>query len=129
MSTIVVSVVENKCVRSEFLFDDEEQKACTVGRSSDCAVRVPNDFKHLNVSRRHCLLEIEPSAVWVRDLGSLNGTYLNEVCIGGRDASAGDDRHEVHNGDTLRIANTVLRVEIFPPAGANEPAACAACAC
>lgn len=39
------------------------------------------------VSRYHCMLDITPPSVIVRDFGSLNGTYLNGEKIGQRDTS------------------------------------------
>ncbi|MGE3806162.1 MAG: FHA domain-containing protein [Gemmataceae bacterium] len=51
-----------------------------VGRHRDCQVRILSP----EVSRRHCVLKIEDGEVWVEDLGSLNGTFINEEQIEGR---------------------------------------------
>jgi serine/threonine-protein kinase len=48
----------------------------TVGRASDCLIRLPSDLEYCIVSRHHCLLDIAPPEVRVRDLGSLNGTFV-----------------------------------------------------
>lgn len=60
---------------------------CTVGRARDCTISLPLEAEHLDVSRHHCLLDISAEAVRVRDLGSLNGTYVNGKKIGQRSAS------------------------------------------
>ena len=55
----------------------------------DGDLRLPNGPGYADVSRHHCLLHIDPPAVWVRDLGSRNGTRVNGTQIGhptGRDA-------------------------------------------
>ena len=44
-----------------------------VGRSSDCDYQIC----HPLISRRHCVFYLQDGEIWVRDLGSLNGTYLN----------------------------------------------------
>jgi hypothetical protein len=44
-----------------------------IGRSPDCNLRIASG----QVSRRHCLIKVDETAVSVRDLGSANGTRLN----------------------------------------------------
>jgi len=54
------------------------------------------------VSRRHAMLEcFAPDALFVRDLGSTNGTYLN-----GRSVRVA----RVASGDTIGVGGTVLRL-------------------
>ena len=91
MSTsIVLTVTEGSLAKTRYVF--EEPAHCVVGRAPDCDIQVPADFVHADVSRHHCLLAIDPPAVRVRDLGSLNGTYVNGESIGQR-PSAQDRRH------------------------------------
>jgi pSer/pThr/pTyr-binding forkhead associated (FHA) protein len=56
----------------EFVFGC--RTVCTVGRAEDCFLRLPSEGESLTVSRRHCLFDINPPEVRVRDLGSRNGT-------------------------------------------------------
>jgi pSer/pThr/pTyr-binding forkhead associated (FHA) protein len=58
-------------------FGQAEQRL--VGRDADCAWRSSSLF----VSRRHCVFDIDPPFVSVRDLQSLNGTYVNGQRIEG----------------------------------------------
>jgi pSer/pThr/pTyr-binding forkhead associated (FHA) protein len=83
---------------------------CVVGRGRDCDLDVGNDEVDCLVSRRHCVLEIDPPQVRVRDLGSLNGTYLNGESIGqrGQDTTA----HPVTDRDEIWVGTNVLRVEV-----------------
>jgi pSer/pThr/pTyr-binding forkhead associated (FHA) protein len=123
-STVAVAVLEDGRVSQEFHFG-EGQMACMVGRSSDCDLVLPCDFLHGNVSRRHCRIEVRPSGVWVRDLGSRNGTYVNGICIGGREFARWGEpgrRFLLQSGDQVRIGDTVLRVEAEAGVRANEAA-------
>jgi hypothetical protein len=65
---------------------------CTVGRSDDCAIVVPRGWLYADVSRRHCELRIDPPWIWVRDLESLNGTFVNGAKVGQRPRAAGPSR-------------------------------------
>lgn len=48
-----------------------------IGRASDCTLRAGSDA----ISRHHCVLLRDGSNVSVRDLGSRNGTYVNDEKI------------------------------------------------
>jgi eukaryotic-like serine/threonine-protein kinase len=78
---------------------------------------MPNHWLNLNVSRHHCVFDIDPPHVHVRDLGSRNGTYVNGRKIGQRQRSGADTvRLEempdvaLDDGDDVRIGNAVVRV-------------------
>lgn len=65
-----------------------------LGRSSDCDLKVETK----EASRRHLALSIERGSLFVEDLHSANGTFVN----GHRCRS----RHELKTGDILGIAST-----------------------
>ncbi len=44
-----------------------------IGRAENCDLRIPL----VSVSRRHCQLTKDPARIKVKDLGSSNGTYVN----------------------------------------------------
>ncbi|HEY2253887.1 MAG TPA: FHA domain-containing protein, partial [Planctomycetaceae bacterium] len=48
-----------------------------IGRGHDCKLRISSS----QVSRRHCVIKVADAGVSVRDLGSANGTRLNDVTI------------------------------------------------
>jgi transcriptional regulator with GAF, ATPase, and Fis domain len=60
-----------------------------------------------SVSRLHAEFEVREGGVWVRDLGSTNGTWVNGVLV--RIA-------RVAEGDTLRLGGVTVRVDYTPPA-------------
>lgn len=71
-----------------------------VGRGAENAIRLDGDDF---VSSRHAVLEPRPDGLWVEDLGSTNGTFVN----GARVTSA----RLLQAGDIVRIGQTDLRVE------------------
>jgi pSer/pThr/pTyr-binding forkhead associated (FHA) protein len=92
-----------------------------LGRANDCDARVPAAGDTRLVSRRHCQLEITESGVFVHDLGSRNGTFVNGTNIGKRpaDRAAGETPdvgpgYPLADGDELRLGFEVVRVAIAP---------------
>jgi serine/threonine-protein kinase len=91
-----------------------------IGRAEDCDIQIPSDIVHLQVSRHHCLLEIHPPTVRVRDLGSTNGTFVNGEKIGPRyDESNGsvlEDRlpfsKELRQGDHICLGQSALHLQV-----------------
>jgi pSer/pThr/pTyr-binding forkhead associated (FHA) protein len=71
-----------------------------LGRGGENAIRLDGDDF---VSTRHALLEPRPDGLWVEDVGSTNGTYVN----GARVTTA----RLLTPGDIVRIGQTDLRVE------------------
>ncbi len=119
---IVLKIKKGAFPGKEFFF--RHRTLCTVGRSEDCYLQFPQ----ADVSRRHCLLDIDPPHARIRDLGSRNGTYVNGALIGHRlteqtpdtgDLSAMPE-WELQAGDEIRIGGTVLAVSILD---IEEPAA------
>ncbi len=86
------------------------------GRARDCHAKLAE--ADLSASRHHFLLEVNPPLARLRDLGSLNGTHVNGVRLGGRGAQAGSEparggaEVELRDGDEIRVGATLIRVEI-----------------
>ncbi|MBM3878810.1 MAG: FHA domain-containing protein [Verrucomicrobia bacterium] len=123
---ITLRITQGALAGQEFVF--EEASSCVVGRSSDCSPRIPDDKVHETISRHHCLLDINPPDIRVRDFGSLNGTAVNGKPIGQRQqgmtpeegAKLAFPEHDLKHGDELRLGETVFRVEVFAPAQCAE---------
>jgi pSer/pThr/pTyr-binding forkhead associated (FHA) protein len=77
-----------------------------VGRSDEARFRLLQD----SVSRRHCEFFIEEDAVYVRDLGSTNGTFLD-----GEEVAA-DAATVVPPGAVVQIGGIAFRVDYEPTA-------------
>jgi len=73
-----------------------EQVITTVGRHPDSDIFLDD----VTVSRRHVEVERAPSGYVVRDVGSLNGTYLNHERI--------DGDQPMVNGDELQVGRFKL---------------------
>jgi putative nucleotidyltransferase with HDIG domain len=77
----------------------------TAGRSEACEVRLEDP----SVSGRHCAIGFADGVLHVKDLGSANGTFINERPI--TDATA-------RAGDLIRLGAAIL--EVRDPAGAAQ---------
>ncbi len=124
---ITLTVAQGSLEGKEYVF--EEPARCVIGRADDCDIQFPQDHAHLDISRHHCLLEIEPPTVLVRDLGSRNGTYVNgERTAGGPRYGLSEmadlseyPAQELKDGDELQLGHTVFRVGIVVVSHTPEP--------
>jgi pSer/pThr/pTyr-binding forkhead associated (FHA) protein len=67
----------------------------TIGRSPDASVFLDD----VTVSRNHALLVRRRDGLYIDDLGSLNGTYVNRRRI---------ESHRLQNGDELQVGKYKL---------------------
>ena len=82
-----------------------------IGRNSSCRVR-PSSRE---VSNLHCRLEKRPVSLYIYDMKSTNGTWLNGARVTGR--------MELKNGDILRFGQFSVRVDlsaVLESAGADS---------
>jgi hypothetical protein len=92
-------VVESKVltVGEEFELDS---RPLTVGRGTQNDVSIDGDEF---ASARHVRIEPRRDGVWVSDIGSTNGTYVNGVRI--------DRPRKLAQGDVVRVGETELRFD------------------
>jgi hypothetical protein len=92
-------VVESKVltVGDEFELDS---RPLTVGRGTQNDVSIDGDEF---ASARHVRIEPRRDGVWVSDIGSTNGTYVNGVRI--------DRPRKLARGDVVRVGETELRYD------------------
>jgi len=80
------------------------EREVIVGRDEECHMRIASSL----ISRKHCTLKGTPQGVWVRDLESQNGTYVNDVAI--------TEPYLMKPGDVLRIGASLFQVpRVRPP--------------
>ncbi len=111
---VTFTVKEGGLRGQEFAFD--KPTSWVIGRAEDCALRVTGGVDAILVSRHHCLVDIDPPVIQVRDLGSLNGTYVNGKMIGHREKCQTAEEaiftpgpaYELTDGDELALGCTVL---------------------
>ena len=91
-------------VKSPALAEGDEweldSSALTVGRSSHNDVQLERDEF---ASSAHARIEPRRDGVWLEDVGSTNGTYLNGIRL--------TRPKRLTNGDVVRIGETELRYE------------------
>ncbi|NET69650.1 MAG: protein kinase [Sphaerospermopsis sp. SIO1G2] len=90
-----------------------------MGRGDDCHLSIQDEF-YQGVSRYHCVLDINPPEIKIKDLGSLNGTYINSQKIGqrnsnlnGKNASITEfPEYDLKDGDEIILGDLVLKVTV-----------------
>ena len=108
-------------LKGEQPFEFDQPDIFIFGRAADCHARLPGDDP--TASRHHFVLAVQPPRVSVRDLGSLNGTFVNGRKIGARDPSETPEQGaghsfedvELSDGDEIRVGTTTLRVTVEQP--------------
>jgi len=79
-----------------------------VGRDEGVAVRLATS----EVSRRHCAIRVREGVATVEDLGSRNGTQINDVTIAKKTA--------MKPGDVLRVGPMLFQYEVKVKAAATS---------
>ena len=76
----------------------ELKDVCVLGRALDCQVHI----RDLTVSRRHARIARREKRFVIEDLGSGNGTYVNDKPV---------VQHELSDGDTIQVASATFTFE------------------
>ena len=71
----------------------------TIGRKDDCAIRIPLAM----ISRRHAEVIVDSGGVTLKDLGTANGTFLNNRRV---------QEEDLEPGDQIVIGPVVFTVQI-----------------
>jgi len=85
-------------------------RTVTVGRDEGCAVRLNTH----EVSREHCTLRVDGDQIHVKDLGSRNGTFINDQEV--------KEESPLKSGDILRIGPMLFQMETQRPDLPEPPA-------
>lgn len=102
------------------IYNFDERTTRLIGRGQDCNPRLPDDKAHETISRNHCLLDINPPDIRIRDFGSLNGTFVNGKKIGQRNRKDSPDKikktdfpeYDLKDGDEIKLGGTLYKVGI-----------------
>ncbi len=84
-------------LRGRVLVVDAEEMV--LGRREHSDLELPDP----HVSRAHAVIRKQSGAVWVEDLGSTGGTYVNDAQVSGA--------HALKHGDTVRFGTVEARFE------------------
>src|SRR5947209_7222158 len=80
-----------------------------IGRGPECHIRPDSDW----VSRQHCLLRVTGDAVFIRDLGSRNGTLVNGLLV--------ETEQRLMSGDQVQVGPLVFEVHMEGQLAAAPP--------
>jgi predicted component of type VI protein secretion system len=80
-----------------------------IGRDPKCHLRPSSPM----VSSQHCSIQVKQRKLYVSDLGSTNGTFLNEARV--------DKEVEMHHADRLRIGPLILGVSVETGTPVDQP--------
>ena len=80
-----------------------------IGRGEGCQLRPQNNL----VSRKHCMILTEGCSPAIEDLGSTNGTFVNDERIHGR--------RELKDGDTIKVGVLDVAVKLIGAAESKTP--------
>jgi hypothetical protein len=76
-----------------------DSSAVTIGRGPENDIALEDDFASVS----HARVEPRPDGVWIEDVGSTNGTYVNGVRLTGSQM--------LQPGDVVRVGETEIRFE------------------
>src|SRR3954462_7522474 len=104
---VILDVLQGPRKGRSFVFDRHD--IFIVGRSRFVHCPMPEDSA---LSRDHFLIEVNPPRCEVRDLGSTNGTFVNERRV---------DRMRLGSGDRIAAGGGVFQVLVEGPTGSIPP--------
>lgn len=78
-------------------------KPVTIGKAPECELPIQDGA----ISRRHAQIEKRADKVFIKDLNSLNGTFVN-------DRKIGDQDFELKDGDKLRLGRAKIEFHLLP---------------
>ena len=116
-STITLTITTGKLLGKQYIFDS--RSTCIIGRGEDCNLQIADNID-MTVSRYHCLLDINPPEIRIRDLGSLNGTMVNDKIIGQRKAEQTPEEaakiafpeYDLGNNDQVIVGDIVFDIDV-----------------
>ncbi len=111
-SQISLKVITGPHKNRKYIFHDYLR--CYAGRAKDCLVHLAGDRHDRLTSRHHCLLEIDPPYIGIKDLGSLNGTFINGKRLNKKPVNEGEKVIPtfLRSGDIITIGGSSIQVEV-----------------
>ena len=105
---VILEVMQGPRQGRSYVFDRHD--TFVVGRSRFVHCAMPEDPA---LSRDHFMIEINPPRCELRDLGSTNGTYVNEIQV---------ERSKLGTGDRIAAGQSVFLVKVEGLSGSKDSA-------
>jgi eukaryotic-like serine/threonine-protein kinase len=96
--------------------------SCWVGRQDNCTIRFPDVPEYDKISRLHCLIDIDPPKISIRDFNSTQGTFIDMRLIGRRasgqvaptsiDPNLKPTEENLHSGNIISLGDIHIKVSI-----------------
>jgi len=102
-ATFRLSVVRGPDTGQSVLVDAARPSPLLIGHSTSCELRLSDR----QVSRRHAAADVSGSRLHLTDLGSTNGTFVNEVAVQGA---------FLRGGEQVRVGETTIDVTLLEAA-------------
>lgn len=114
---VTLTITQGKFSGKQYIF--ESRSTCIIGRNHDCNLQLANEID-MTISRYHCLLDINPPDIRLRDLGSLNGTFVNSEKIGQRKRNQSAEEglkltfpeYDLQDGDEIKLGDTLFKIGV-----------------
>jgi hypothetical protein len=103
--TLTLKVTEGPKQGQSFVFAGAQ--IFLLGRSKKAHLSVNDNY----LSRFHFMIEVNPPVCRLTDMQSRNGTWVNGQRV---------QTIELHDGDTIKVGHTVLRVQASSPASEEQ---------
>ncbi|MEO7110878.1 MAG: sigma 54-interacting transcriptional regulator [Polyangiaceae bacterium] len=97
--TFTITVIEGPDTGGKLTLDASRYSAALIGSSSVCDLRLTDR----QASRRHITLDVTDTKLQLTDLGSTNGTVVNDVIV---------TRALLRGGEIIRIGQNRIRVDL-----------------
>lgn len=97
---LTLTAIDEMDYSEKFVFDKKD--VCVVGRSRKGTDILINGQKE--ISNRHCQIEKEGEEFFIKDLGSTNGTFVEE--------EKKDERTQIEDGSLVRLGKITFKVSI-----------------
>lgn len=118
--TVTFTIIDG--IRKGKSYSFNSRTVCWVGRHDDCTIHFAKHPNHKQISRFHCLIDIDPPKVTIRDFNSKHGTHVDGTLIGkspkkqaapqGIDVDIKPVEKNLYSGSIIGIGNIQIQVNI-----------------
>lgn len=102
----LLKFISGKYQGGEFPIEPNEE--IRIGRSSDLEMVLVEDM----ISRRHAMFSNINGEIWIEDIGSVNGTFVNGEKI---------QKQKLKEGDRILIGTSIIKLIVIDSDDAPQP--------